>query len=182
MVTSSSGTGGAPRKRALGNIEAFVGPLDLGDRAGGIDRDQHRRRIRAFAKQALHKRQVSLGQRHHQQQRADLLGLHRAARVRRRDVLEGDIGVAEIVFLLQDLDDAVIDFAADHADGMVAQLGDAGDGRSRRRHDHHDAVRRQRDGSGLLRDRRHRPAPPRDRPCRRRRPWPHRARCRHSRP
>ena len=68
----------------------------------------------------------------------------------RRDILEGDVGVAEVVFLLQGLDDAVVDFAADHADGMVAQFGDAGDRRSRRRHDHHHAMRGQRDGAGLL--------------------------------
>ena len=30
-------------QRALGNIEAFIGTFDIGDRAGGIDRDQHRR-------------------------------------------------------------------------------------------------------------------------------------------
>jgi len=85
---------------ALGNVEAFVRPLDIGDGASGIDWNQDRRHIRAFAKQALHKRQVFLGQRYHQQERTDLLGLHRAARIRRRDILEHDIGAAEIIFLL----------------------------------------------------------------------------------
>jgi hypothetical protein len=43
----------------------------------------------------------------------------------------------------------VIDFAADHAESVITQFGDAGDGRPRRRHQHDHAMRRHHDGSGL---------------------------------
>ena len=95
-------------QRAFRNVEAFIGPLAVGDHAGGVDRYQDRRRIRALAKQAPHERQVSVGQRDHQQQRGDLLRLHRPARVRGRNILEDDVGVTEVVFPLQRLDDAMV--------------------------------------------------------------------------
>jgi hypothetical protein len=58
--------------------------------------------------------------------------------------------MVEIVLLLQYLDHAMIDLTAHHADCVIAQFGDAGDGRSRWRYDHHDAMRGQRDGARLL--------------------------------
>src|SRR5271155_5893543 len=65
-----------------------------------------------------------------QEKRADLLRPHGASRIRGCDILEHDIGAIEIIFLPQHLGDAMIDLAADHADGMPAQLGDTRDPRS----------------------------------------------------
>jgi hypothetical protein len=57
--------------------------------------------------------------------------------------------MTEVVFLLQRLHHVAIDLAAGDADGVIAQLGDAGDVRPRRRHDHDDALRRDGDGARL---------------------------------
>ena len=64
------------------------------------------------------------GQGRDQEQRADFPRLQRLSRVRSANVAKGDVGAIERIFLLQRIDDAVIDLAADDADRLAAQFCD----------------------------------------------------------
>ena len=88
----------------------------LGDRAGRLDRNQHRRTLRVLREEAAQQRQIFFGQGNDDQDRTHLLGVERAPRLSQREVAERHIGAAEIIFVGQNADDLPVHLASDHAD------------------------------------------------------------------
>lgn len=66
------------------------------------------------------------------EQRVDRLRLQGLPHVLSRNVAKHHIGMVEVLFPGQDINDGMIDLAGDHTDRVSAQLGDIGNRRTRR--------------------------------------------------
>src|SRR6185312_9446858 len=117
-------------ERAERDVEAFIGAFDVGNGAGGLDRDHGRKSIAAVAKETPHQRQVFFIEGDDYQERAGFLCLDRAWHLRWREILEDDLA-GEVILLRQGIDDLPVDLAADQADRVALYFLDAGHRQSR---------------------------------------------------